>query len=250
LALVFLAIPLWLAWRSGSTGNTSSNASVSTVSTVKGDSGFTVPEDFQPTLIRASLDPRALAASGIVANGVTPLLQAAADQMNANPTALPQADTAFAAARVQSDHLLRVIQSGLASQEDVASYQTAVANLAAATSQRQTALDATFTAATANISAEARTTLTRIRANRAQDWSRDYPTEFLVIARQEAEWVSLRDCLANEHIAVKHPDLLSETAQASLATWRADPAVLAAKTALDQNLAAVTDAWNTATGGR
>jgi hypothetical protein len=101
----------------------------------------------------------------------------------------------------------------------------------------------------ANASAEARTTLTRVRANRAQDWSRDFPHEFLVIARQEAEWVSLRDCLANEHIAIKHPDLLSETAQASLAAWRADPAVSAAKAALVQNLTAVTDAWNTATGG-
>jgi hypothetical protein len=131
----------------------------------------------------------------------------------------------------------------------VASYQTATANLATATSQRQAALDATFAAATANLSEAARTTLTRIRASRAQDWSRDFPTEFLVIARQEAEWVSLRDCLANEHIAVKHPDLLSQDDQARLATWRADPAVLAAKTALDQNLTAVTDAWNTATGG-
>jgi len=252
LALLFLGIPLWLAMRSSTStsGSTGRGATVTAVSASggTGGAGFTVPDDFQPILIRAGLDPKSLAASGIVAVGVTPILQAAADQINANPTALPQADTARAAARVQSDQLLRTIQSGLATQDDVAAYQVALANFNTATAQRQAALDATFAAATANLSAEARSTLTQIRANRGQDWSRDFPFEFLVIARQEAEWVPLRDCLANEHIAIKHPDLLSQDDQARLATWRADPAVLAAKTALDQNLAAVTDAWNTATG--
>ena len=252
LALVFLGIPVWLSMRS-STSVGSSTGSISTVTSLSvprgtGGAGFVVPDDFQPILIRAGLDPKSLAASGIVAEGVTPILQAAADQLNANPTALPQADTARAAARVQSDQLLRTIQSGLATQDDVAAYQVAVANFNTATAQRQAALDATFGAATANIAAQARTTLTQIRANRAQDWSRDFPFEFLVITRQEADWVTLRDCLANEHIAIKHPDLLSDDDQAKLATWRADPAVSAAKVALDQNLAAVTAAWNTATG--
>jgi len=248
LALVFLGVPIWLSVRSASTGTSGSTSSLTATSTRSGGSGFVVPENFQVILIRAGLDPKALAASGIVAQGVTPLLQDAADQINANPTALPTADTARAAARVESDRLLRLIQSGLASQEDVTAYQAALANFNNATAQRQAALDATFAAATANLSAETRSTLTQIRANRAQDWSRDFPHEFLVITRQEAEWVTLRDCLANEHIAIKHPDLLSQDDQARLATWRADPAVLAAKTALDQNLAAVTDAWNTATG--
>ncbi len=251
LALVFLGVPIWLSLRSASTGSTGSVSSSSTVtgsSTRSGGTGFTIPDDFQATLIRAGLDPKSLAASGIVAEGVTPILQAAADQLNGNPTALPQADTARAAARVLSDQLLRTIQSGLASQDDVAAYQVALANFNAATAQRQAALDATFSAATANITAEARSTLTQIRANRAQDWSRDFSFEFLVITRQEAEWVMLRDCLANEHIAIKHPDLLSQDDQALLTTWRADPSVSAAKAALDLNLDAVTAAWNTATG--
>jgi hypothetical protein len=252
LALVFLGVPVWLAMRGSATttGTVGTGSTVTTVSTSggTGGAGFTIPDDFQPALIRAGLDPKALAASGIVAGGVIPLLQAAADQMNANPTALPQADTARAAARVLSDQLLRKIQSGLASQEEVAGYQTALADFNAATTQRQTALDAIYNAATANLAEGTKTTLGRIRSNRAQDWSRDYPTEFLVISRQEAEWVTLRDCLANEHIAVKHPDLLSEDDRAKLTAWRADPAVSAAKSALDQNLTAVTNAWNTATG--
>src|SRR5262245_14514866 len=105
LALVFLAIPIWMSLR-GSTG--SSTTAVVSTSTIgagttgsgSGGTGFVVPDNFQVGLIRAGLDPKSLAASGVVANGVTPLLQAAADQMNANPTALPNADAAFAAARV------------------------------------------------------------------------------------------------------------------------------------------------------
>jgi hypothetical protein len=247
LGLGVLMIPIWLSFRHS---NASVDAGALSITTSARSSVFVVPLDFQATLIRAGLDPHAIATAGLLPNEVTPVLQAAADQINGNPTALSQADSSYAAARVESDQLLRKIQSGLATPEDITAYQSALTNFNTATAQRQAALDATFAAATPNLSAEQRTTLGRIRANRAQDWSRDFPTEFLVIAREEVEWVHVRDALANEHIALKHPDLISETAQQSLAAWRAEPAVLAAKTALDQNLTAVTAAWNTATGGR
>jgi hypothetical protein len=200
------------------------------------------------SLIRAGLDPKALAASSVPSGSVNAVLQAAADTINANLSALPNADTALASARMDSDRLRARIQSGLAAPEDVTAYQTAMSNLATATTQRQTALDQIFNSATANISAQQRTTLAQIRANRAQDMSKDSPTEFLVVDRQQVEWVALRDALANEHIAIKLPDTLDQTAQANLATWRANGSVAAAKNSLDTTLAAVTTAWNTAAG--
>ena len=251
LALLFLVIPLWWS-ASHVTGSSSTSTTASTGSGGgsggSGGSGFVVPPDFQATLIRTGLEPKALAASGILALEVGPILQAAADYLNAHPNALSEADSARAAARVLTDQLLRTIQSGLGSQEDVTAYQAALASFNTATSQRQAVLDACFAAGTANVSVARRTTLDRIRSNRAQDWSRDFPTEFLVIAREEAEWVALRDALANEKIAMKYPDLLSVSAQVNLATWRADPAVAAAKIALTANLDSVTEAWNTAAG--
>lgn len=257
--LLLLAFPLWLSTRGAahsSTGSTNSrstrgsgNDAVRPVSrTDASRSGFVVPADFPCTLIRAGLDPAAITAAGVSSGTVTSVLQAAADTINANPTALPNADTALASARVDSDRLRALIQSGLAQQEDITAYQTATANLATATAQRQAVLDQIFTTAIASLSAGQKTVLTQIRSNRGSDFSKDYPTEFLAVDRTQVDWVSVRDCLANERIAIQLPDTLDQGAQAQLATWRADPTVSAAKNALDTNLASVTTAWNTAAG--
>ena len=257
--LLFLALPLWLSTRGAAHSSTGSTKSGSTRgggndalrSVSKGDglpSGFVVPADFPCTLIRAGLDPAAIAAAGVLSGTVSSILQAAADTINAHPMDLPNADTAFAAARVDSDRLRILIQSGRASQEDITAYQTAMANLATATSQRQAALDQIFTSAIANLPAGQRTVITQVRTNRASDFSKDFPTEFVTVDRTQETWVSVRDCLANEHIGVTYPETLDQGAQAQLAAWRADPTVSAAKNALDANLASVTAAWNAAAG--
>ena len=93
-----------------------------------------------------------------------------------------------------------------------------------------------------------RATLTQIRANRAVDHSQGFPIEFQVASRTEAQWVALRDALANEKQAIKYPDTLDQDAQTLLSTTRAEGAVAAARTALDANLPAVQTAWNTAAG--
>jgi hypothetical protein len=265
IGLFFLGIPLWLAARGsasgGGTASVAANAGVVAGSVRAGDahtgdvaaptsdsSGFVVPADFPATLIRASLDPAALAAAGVLSAGVSPVLQLAADTINANPNALPDADAAYATARESVDRLQALIQSGLSSEQDRTAYQTAVTSLATATSQRQTALDQIFTAAIANLSAGQRTVLVQTRANRAVEFSRDFPTEFLTVDRNQETWVSVRECLANEHIAVKHPETLDQGEQSQLATWRANQTVSTAKNALEANLATVTTAWNTAAG--
>ena len=238
LALVFLAVPLWWAG-SHADGDASTDPE---------HAPFLVPADFKVKLLRSGIGADALAASGVLSGGVTAVLQAAADELNAHPSTLPSADTAYVSARVESDRLRAKIQSGQASQEEIASYQTQVANLATASGQRASALDAVFAAATANLTAPQRTALTQIRANRAVDHSKDFPIEFLVASRTEAQWVALRDALSNEKQAIKYPDTLSEAAQSLLATARSDGSVAAARTSLASNLAAVTASWNTASG--
>ena len=67
--------------------------------------------------------------------------------------------------------------------------------------------------------------------------------------RSEAQWVELRDCLANERIAAalddEEPD---DQAQATLAELRAQPQVAIAKANCDAGLDVVTDAWEQACG--
>jgi hypothetical protein len=203
------------------------------------------PADFPATLIRAGLDPKALAAAGVSSQTVSSVLAAAATQMSSAPADLSNADASYASARTEVDQLTAKIQSGQGSQDDIATLATAQTNLASATSQRQAALDAIFNAATANISNAQKTALSTIRTNRAA-W--DLPLEFLVVNREQSEWVAVRDALANERIAVSLPDSLNTNAQASLATWRADPAVSSAKSSSDANLASITTSWNSNAG--
>jgi hypothetical protein len=203
-----------------------------------------LPADFPATLIRAGLDPKALAAGGVSSQSISSVLSAAATQINSAPTALSNADDAYATARTQVDHLTSVIQSGHGTQDDIAALATAKSNLATAASQRQAAVDAIFNAATANLTNGQKTALSKIRSNRS--W--DLPLEFVVVDRQQAEWVSVRDALANERIAVTLSGTLNEAAQSQLATWRADSSVAAAKVGLDSNLSAITTAWNSAAG--
>ncbi|MFN0007040.1 MAG: hypothetical protein ACKVXR_03955 [Planctomycetota bacterium] len=237
IALLFLAIPLW--WGSRSLGDSDSDAE---------HSPFVVPADFQVKLLRAGLGAEALAAAGVSSGTIISVLQAAADQLNAHPSDLTTADASLVAARVESDRLRVKIQSGQASQEEISAYQSATSNLASASTARQAALEAVFTAATANLTAPQRAALTQIRANRAVDHSSGFPVEFLVASRTEVQWTALRDALANEKQAIKYPDTLSETAQTLLASVRSEQGVVAARTSLDSNLPSVTTSWNTATG--
>jgi len=164
--------------------------------------------------------------------------------MNGAPIALDAADSAYASGRVAADALAAKIQSGKASQEEIASYPAAKTALESAEAARLSVLDGYFTAATSSLTSNQRAALVTIRANKA--WS--FPEEYLVVNRSEADWIALRDALANERIAVDLPDTLSQTCQALLAAVRADPAVSFASTSVETSLTQVTSAWNTAAG--
>ena len=86
-----------------------------------------LPSDFKVKLIRAGLDARALCAAGVASGSVLATLQAAADTMNGAPSALESADASYDTARNSADALLRTIQSGKATQEQIASYPAAQA---------------------------------------------------------------------------------------------------------------------------
>lgn len=192
--------------------------------------------------IRAGLDAKALAAAGMSAPGVSPLVSAVNTYLLAHPADLSSADEAYGNARREVDRLQRLIQSGQGTQEDVTAYQTQKAALTAATSQRAAALNAIFEAGTAGLTQGQRLALTKIRSNR--NW--EVAIEFLPVERSGADWVRVREALANERISAGDGVVLDPAVASQLAIWRADPAVASATTSLGTNLPAVTSAWNAA----
>ncbi len=161
-----------------------------------------------------------------------------------NPGALGLADAAYSAARQDRDRLKRLIQSGQGTSEDVDAYAAAKIALALAESQRETVLGAILAAATSGLSASETNNQAALRST--SNWN--LPTEFLVVDHSEAEWVQLREALANERIAAKLGEDPDPDAQALLATFRSDPLVAVAAANLDTNLPAVEAAWDTAVG--
>ena len=106
-------------------------------------------------------------------------------------------------------------------------------------------LDA-FAAAVDGLDSGKAATLATLHATGAQ-W--DLPTQYLAGSHSEADWVNLRDALANDRIATaQHIDPDPDSHQLILSAL-ADPNVAAANSNLANNLVGVQSAWNTAVFG-
>jgi hypothetical protein len=195
--------------------------------------------DAASTLIRAGLDPDALAAAGVSGNQAAGVVDAFEAAMAADPARLATADAGYASAKAASDQLRRLIQSGRGDQGDVTKYQAAMSSLQTAEASRQSALDDWFDAATTGLTQGQVATLVTIKGNR--DWKLDI--EFLTVDRSEPEWVQLRDALAHERVAAKYGESVDPGVQSFLATARSNASVSASKTACAANLSAVTASW-------
>ncbi len=206
--------------------------------------GAIQPASLGVVLHRTGLTPEAQAAAGLGGAGTMSVGSAAQQANAALLTSLRELDQAVGQARHARDAAERKIQSGKASAGEVAAFPGLEQAFASASAARDTAVDGLFASAAAGLSPTQRATLAAIRAN--AHWK--LPTEFLVVERTEAEWVELRAALANERIAARNEVAPNPQCQALLGTARANPAVAAAKTALDANLASVKQSWDTVTG--
>jgi hypothetical protein len=202
------------------------------------------PQELAVALHRAGLGPEVLAAAGLGPGNIESVVGEAFQDIAEQPGALDLGDAALGDARRQCSELERIIQSGQATDEQIAAHPAAAAELAQAEAQCEGVLAGLFDAGTAGLSNAQRQKLSAIRANRR--W--DLPTEFLVVDRSEAQWVLLRDCLANERIAVQLGEDPDPQAQQILAEGRSHPLVAAAKANLDANLDVVTSVWEQAIG--
>jgi hypothetical protein len=195
-------------------------------------------------LYRVGLDPEALTAAGVSPGAAHALIGDVVEHLIVNQSVIELADNAWAQSREQCARLKRKIQSGRATDEQLSAYQTAKLQFAQAKTQRQGVLGALFNIASSGLNNTKRSTLATIQANR--HW--ELPVEFLVVDRTEAQWVRLRNCLANERVAAKLGEDPDPDSQATLAQLRSNPLVAAAKANVDANLAVVTTAWEQAVG--
>ncbi len=228
LALFLLTIPLAVRFLRPATA-AAAQASSSTI---------------QVAMLRAGLNPKALASAGVDGGEASAVLAEFQSAFQEGPTLLASADEAYAKLRVQTDALARKVQSGLASEAEVAALATSSADLAAAEAKREDVLNNLFAAATAPLAPAKQTTLQDIRAN--ADW--DVPTEFLVAARTQEEWVKLRDALSNEKICAKYDDPVNAQLAGFLSQCRSEAPVALAKSACDANLASVQQALAATSG--
>lgn len=201
--------------------------------------------DTADSLMRAGLGPDALAAAGISSGEVATLIADAETYIDANSTELSDADADYVSLRAEVDALRRKVRSGQASAEEISSLATKQSQLATAESDRESAIEAIFDAATDSLSAAEKTALANIQANRT--WAT--PIEFLVINRTDQQWLDLSEALTNEAVANEEGTAVEAACANLLLTERAKTEVASAKTNFDANVSAVTTAWNTAVSG-
>ena len=194
-------------------------------------------------LYRVGLQPENLTASG-VASGVTDdVVVGVKTWLGQNTRALGDADQAYFDAITKRDQLVRLVQSGLASPEQIAECQVAKTDFDTKDAARKALLDTVFNAGTAPLLSGQKTQLARLRVNQSA-WN--VPLEYLVLDRTQEDWVHVRQALANERISARYGEDPDPDDQAYLATVRADPTVSTAKVNLDTNLGAVKAAWEQA----
>lgn len=220
-----------------------------------GGSGGGVPEVSVPptphevavALTRAGLDAASLTAAGLASNQITAMVAEAHEHLLENMDDLRLADEAWASARREADRLEALIRAGGGNGEDVQALAAARATLENESSARDGALAGLFSAATDELGQGPVGLLTTMRQNREAGW--DLPVEYLTLTRTQAQWVALRDALANVRISANLGEEPDGECATLVAGASAEGSVASAKTSLDAHLATNAAAWQSAING-
>ena len=235
-----LAAALAGAVSMSSSSSSSSSAPAYPTSTLP---GFEVvdPAEMALLLHRVGLSPETLAAAGVTAQETSALIGHARTYLEENAQAIRAADESFFAAREVHDALKRRVQSGLASQADLANLETAATSLTSAGSARDAARSGLYNAAVEGIGGPKLQILATLKANKS--W--ELPLQYRADSRSEQEWVALRNALANVRIAEQNGEEPSQEAAQLILTAQSGPGTSAASAGL-QSLQTVQNAWEQA----
>ncbi len=198
--------------------------------------------DLELTLYRVGLKPEFLAAAGVSPQQVSGIVSRMRTHLGRAMPALNAAEAACNIEQHEVTQLRRIVRAGKGSDQQVQDLATAKSSLAESEVERDAQLDAAFAAAAEGLEAEQIATLATLRAN-GQRWH--LPVEYLTVERSDAEWVALRNALANDRISRRLEREPDPEQQALLAQLGAHATVAAAMQGAN-NLAAIEAAWDEA----
>jgi len=193
-------------------------------------------------LYQAGLDPEALTAAGVQEGQIATLVAEADEVLTAQLATLILSQADLATATNQVAQLKRAIRAGIADENAVANLATAQSNANTARSSIDAIHDALFDAATEHLDPAVVTRLETIAANRR--W--DLPIQYTVNNRTEAQWVALRNALANIRICDEYGEDPHGACVSLVNGENADESIAQATSNLGNNLANVTTAFDSA----
>jgi len=196
-------------------------------------------------LREVGLTPINMAAAGFSAQQVTSVIEAASAHLSTHGEAFRLGAAGVRTARQQFADLEALAQSGRASVAQLDALALAQSTLAQSTTSHAEAKAALLAAALDGIPPELSQTLATVRFHAA--W--EVPAQYKVVARSEADWLHLREALAESRIMAASGQAPSEGCTQFLGDADADAAVSNAKARLEAHSQAITDAWNTAAHG-
>lgn len=200
-------------------------------------------DELAVSLMRVGLTPEACCAAGLTTDQTISLVANAREHLQTNIATLRLADEQYVSAKSTHDQLKRLVQAGKASDEDRANFSVAVTTLTTTTAARDSALNTLYNAAVDGL-ADAST----VKLGNCKDsihWSA-CPVQYRVESRSEADWIALRDALANIRISADLQDDANHDCMELVNEAKADPDVAAATTAIELKLNGINNAWNNA----
>jgi hypothetical protein len=199
--------------------------------------------EIEAAMLRSGLSPQTLLAAGLDAQAVGLTASLGRGHLAENWLPFRAAETRLDAARDACETLERKVRQGVAKGEEESQFAAAQAELAAAELDYQAGAGALRSAALQGASGAQREAFDRILGG----VPRDLPVQYAVVERADAEWVHLRDALANLRISAQLGEEPDPECVSSVNKANADPAVAAAAAGL-QSLPAAEEAWNLALG--
>lgn len=202
--------------------------------------------ELMAVLGRLQLTPELLTAAGATPTEAGTIVDNMRTHLDARMTAWREAEANLQSLTRENDRLQTRVQSGQATPQERTAYETGLASLAAARAAMTQLLDNARTAALAGLG-ESCVTAWQLASGNARD--HDVPTRYLFAGRTEAQWVALRDALANQRIAAKRGVEPDGQCAALIAACDAEAGTVAASVNLSSNLQSVTEAWDAAVEG-
>ncbi len=209
---------------------------------------FTLDGEIEILLMRLGFSEEAVAAAGISGSQFQALLAASQDATGFGtgagiaslPAELRDLDNQVAEAKRSMDALRRTVQSGLATEEQIAQLATAKQAHESATAARQTFFDSTCMTLCGLLPAGQSAVLMQICDNKG----RHLPAPYLAEERTQAEWIRIRNAVASKRTHEELGEAVPASALATLAEFDARIPVSTAKASCNAELPGVETTWD------